>query len=124
MQCYSQRLPCKTTSIDLTTDGCDLATNSLGTVCSALNIKLDQCNTTVTHIFSLVHVFVRRTLQESYRDGPPPTALASPGGIKDERIQELAPRKPALNELPNAEGKYSLTVFVEAPPYTMYRSLC
>ena len=38
---------------------------------------------------------------ESQGDGPSPTVLSSPGGIRDESILELAPRKPALNELPS-----------------------
>lgn len=41
---------------------------------------------------------------ESQRDGPSPTAFASPGGIRDESILELAPSKPALNELPTPTG--------------------
>ena len=50
----------------------------------------------------------RRTILESQGDGPSPTVLASPGGIRDESILELAPRKPALNELPSpTQGQQS-----------------
>lgn len=41
-----------------------------------------------------------RTILESSEDGPTPTAMASPGGIRNESILDLVPRKPALNDLP------------------------
>ena len=45
-----------------------------------------------------------RTILESQLDGPSPTALASPGGIRDESIVEMVPKKPALNDLPSPPG--------------------
>ena len=44
---------------------------------------------------------------ESSEGGPPPTVMASPGGIRDEALLELVPRKPALNEIPSP-GKHIL----------------
>ena len=45
--------------------------------------------------------FLLRTLMESQHDGPTPSAFNSPGGIRDDSILELAPLRPALNELPS-----------------------
>ena len=42
-----------------------------------------------------------RTILESQSNGPGPTATASPGGIRDDSVQEMAPKKPALNDLPS-----------------------
>ena len=42
-----------------------------------------------------------RTLLESRLGGPTPSALNSPGGIRDESVLGLAPAKPALNDLPS-----------------------
>lgn len=43
---------------------------------------------------------LEQAISESRQDGPPPTAHASPGGIRDKSVQEIVLRKPALNELP------------------------
>jgi len=45
-------------------------------------------------------IFPCRTLLESQGDGPGPTATASPGGIRDDSVQEMVPKKPALNDPP------------------------
>ena len=60
-----------------------------------------------------MHTCVCRTLLESQRDGPDPSALNSPGGIRDDSVLGLAPPKPALNELPSpSSGRAPRTFFV------------
>lgn len=41
---------------------------------------------------------LEQAISESRLDGPPPTAHASPGGIRDKSVQSIVQRKPALNE--------------------------
>ena len=47
---------------------------------------------------------LEQAISESRSDGPPPTARASPGGIRDKSVQDIVLRRPALNELPDASG--------------------
>ena len=49
-----------------------------------------------------------QAISESRPDGPPPTAHASPGGIRDKAVREIVVRKPALNEFPEdtSNSKY------------------
>ena len=62
-----------------------------------------------------------RTLLESRLDGPTPSALNSPGGIRDESILGLAPVKPALNDLPSpSSGDYSVVSFHIITVYCFY----
>lgn len=51
---------------------------------------------------------LEQAISESYQDGPPPTAGASPGGIRDKQVRQVVQRKPALNELPDPnDGTYN-----------------
>lgn len=63
---------------------------------SCNRVRLDMCNR-VHHCVYLLY----RTLLESQLGGPTPSALNSPGGIRDESVLGLAPAKPALNDLPS-----------------------
>lgn len=58
--------------------------------------------------------FLEQAISESRLDGPPPTAEASPGGIRDQSVREMAIRKPALNEFPDVrEGEWASRLMVQ-----------
>ena len=96
---------------------------------SALQRYNVLCVLAVTVWISTLHY---RTLLESRPDGPTPSALNSPGGIRDDSILGLAPAKPALNELPSpSSGKlyYQVHVYMTGRPkctctYDRYNLLC
>ena len=43
---------------------------------------------------------LEQAISESQLGGPPPTAHASPGGIRDKSVRDMVPKKLALNDLP------------------------
>lgn len=63
-----------------------------------------QPNVTVAPHVQENREILEQAISESHVDGPPPTAHASPGGIRDKSVQNIVQRKPALNEFPEFPG--------------------
>lgn len=67
-----------------------------------------QPNVTVAPHVKENKQILEQAISESRLDGPLPTAQASPGGIRDQSVREMAIRKPALNEFPDVcEGQWA-----------------